>query len=94
MTNLALSQHAEIRSLQRSVPPLVLKWLMNYGAHQSAHNGAEIFYFDKKSRKQIAQDNGHEVVERLGRLLDAYAVIGGDGTVITVGRRYRRIRRH
>lgn len=94
MTDLALSRHAEIRSHQRSVPPLIIEWLMDHGARQVDHQGAEIYYFDKGSRKHLVREHGHEVVERLASLLEAYAVVGEDGTVITVGRRYHRINRH
>jgi hypothetical protein len=94
MNHLAFSSHAETRSQQRGIQPIVVDWLMQYGARQHDHHGAEIYYFDKRSRRSLAKGVGHDIVARLKKLLDAYIVISKDGTVVTVGHRYKRICKH
>jgi hypothetical protein len=53
-----------------------------------------VYYFDQKSRKRLGSSVGKEVVKRLEPLLDSYLVVSADdGAVITMGWRYRRVRR-
>lgn len=94
MNMIGMSSHAQTRAQQRGVPPLVIDWLMQYGAREHDHRGAEIYYFDRRSRRELAQQVGHDIVDRLSSLLDAYIVIGTEGAVITVGHRYKKITRH
>ena len=49
-------------------------------------------FFDKKSRRALQRDLGKRVVGLLAHLLDTYLVLDGE-MVITVGHRYKRIRR-
>lgn len=90
--NIQTTKHAAVRQQQRGIPPLIMEWLASYGTASYDHHGAEILYFDKHSRKALAKDVGDEVVSRLGSLLDTYAVVSGDGTVITVGHRFKRVK--
>lgn len=85
------SKHAQTRIQQRAIPPLIITWLEEYGAHKRGAGGAEIVYFDKKSRRALERDAGKRVVELLADLLNAYLVLVEE-TVVTVGYRYRRIR--
>lgn len=94
MKELLVSKHARMRCQQRGLSPLVLNWLTQFGATQYDHRGAEVRYFDKRSRKELARFAGKEVVDRLSGLLDAYVVISADGVVITAGHRYKPITRH
>jgi hypothetical protein len=88
------SKHAQIRMRQRSIPPIVIDWLIGYGASEFDHHGAEIRFFDKRSRRQLTSEIGGQVVERLQPFLNTYLVMGTDGGVITVGHRTQRINRH
>lgn len=92
--NIHMTKHADIRQQQRSIPPLILEWLTSYGTISHDHRGAEIRYFDKRSRKALAKAVGDEVVSRLSALLDTYAVVSGSGAVITVGHRFKRVKGH
>ena len=91
MDNQHLSKHAQTRCQQRGLPPLVLDWLTQFGATEYDHQGAEIRFFDRRSRQQLARYAGKVVVERLAGLLDAYAVVSSDGIIVSVGHRYKRI---
>lgn len=92
--DLNMTQHGSARQQQRGLSPLILDWLTQFGATAYDHHGAEIRFFDKRSRKQLATAVGNEVVSRLEGLLDIYAVVSTTGSVITVGHRYKRIREH
>ena len=87
-----MTKHAEVRKQQRAIPPLILDWLEQYGARERDSKGVEIVFFDKKSRRALQRDLGKRVVGLLADLLDTYLVLEGE-TVITVGHRYKRIRR-
>ena len=88
-----LSKHASDRCQQRSVPPVVVEWLLDFGCIQYDHRGAEIRYFDKRSRKKLAAEIGNAVVSKLAAFLDAYLVVKNE-TVLTVGYRFKRINHH
>ena len=88
------SEHARIRMQQRGVPPLIIEWLLQYGAMVYDHQGARIRYFDKESRKRIRKEKGDIALRRFHELLDCYAVVSEDGTVVTVGHAYGRIRKN
>lgn len=88
------TRHAEQRAQQRCVPPLIRDWLADYGTRMPDRRGGVVCFFDQKSRKRLSSYVGKEVVKRLAPLLDSYLVLSADeGSVITMGWRYRRIRR-
>ncbi len=85
-----LSRHAQSRVQQRCIPPLIIEWLLDFGAEERTH-GASRRYFDKASRKKLAREKGQEVVKLLAPLLDTY-LVHTDDLVVTVGHRTRRFR--
>lgn len=89
-----LTKHATSRQQQRGIPPLIMEWLTSYGTTSHDHHGAEILYFDKRSRKALAKAVGEEILSRLSGLLDTYAVVSDDGAIITVGHRFKRVKEH
>lgn len=86
-----LSRHAQIRCQQRGVPPLIVEWLLTYGAEQRSA-GATKRFFDRQARRRLAADYGAEVIDRLGDLLNLY-LVEGDERIVTAGVRTRRIKR-
>ena len=88
-----LTRHAQVRMQQRGIGAEVLEDLLAYGRAVHDHRGAQIVFFDRAARRRLAQEQGEEAIRRLGKRLSAYAVIGSDGEVRTVGHRIRRIRR-
>jgi hypothetical protein len=87
-----LPMHAAERMQQRGLPPLVIDWLHNYGHEHHDHLGGVILYFDKRARRQLERAVGREPVRRMKKWLNAYAVVGGDGRLVTAGHRYQRVR--
>jgi hypothetical protein len=88
-----LSKHARLRQVQRQIPPIIIEWLQDYGTRFHDGKGAVIVQFDKESRRRLAKAVGEQVMNRLTEFLDAYAVLSLDGSVITVGWRYKRHQR-
>lgn len=90
-----LSQHAEQRLQQRGIPREALDYVLTYGRVSHDHHGGCVVWLDKRARARLCREAGRRVLRRLGKHLDTYAVTDpADGRVVTVGHRYRRIRRH
>lgn len=88
------SIHAASRAQQRGIPPLVEQWLDEFGEETYDGRGCCLRYFSRASRRAMERAFGREPVRKLAEYLDAYKVESAtDGTVITVGHRYQRIRR-
>lgn len=88
-----LSEHGLARMRQRGIDPAGLELLLRYGAREHDHKGGRILYFSHRSLRRMVRDLGsgaHGMMEKCAQL---YAVTGGDGEIITVGHRYRRILR-
>lgn len=86
-----ITEHATVRSQQRGIPPIVLDLLLKFGCHEYDHGGAEIVYFDRRSKKSVETYTGG-LISKLSDHLDSYAILDGE-TVVTIGTRYKRIRR-
>jgi hypothetical protein len=74
-----LTDHARARMRQRGIPDAVVADLLAYGRSEHDHRGGTIPYFDREARA---------CARRSSR---AYLVLANDGTVVTVGHRYKRI---
>ena len=87
-----MTNHAAVRIRQRAIPPLIVDWLLEFGATKHDKHGAEIKFFDKTSRKKLSKKVGNLIVGALSKQLSTYLVVQND-CVITVGYRTKRIRR-
>ena len=85
--------HAQVRSQQRGIPPLIDQWLDFYGIEEYDGNGAVIVYLCKSSIRSMEKDLGKRPVSRMSEWLNAYKVRTTGGETITVGFRRNRIRR-
>ena len=88
--NVPITNHANKRMQQRSIPKAVVEWLLDFGARERS-GASEIVYFDKKSKKELSRELGPQIVKSIARFLDVYAVISDDGYLVTTGYRYKRI---
>jgi len=91
--DLLLSRHARVRRQQRRIPELVMSWLSAYGAEKKQH-GATLLHFDKSARRRLMAEVGPEIVSQCSKYLNAYLVVGTNGTVVTVGYLEKRIQHH
>lgn len=89
---MTVTVHAAARMQQRAIPLAAIDLLLDYGA-STRSRGAENFFFDKAARRRVAEDLGNFESRRVARLLNAYAVVSDDGTLITAAWRTRRLRR-
>ena len=69
----------------------MLERLIEFGETRHDHRGAEILYFDKAARRCLAARLDRNALKSIERHLKAYAVLAGNGEVITVGHRVKRI---
>ena len=79
-----LTTHARVRMQQRGIPPAALDVLLDWGREAHDHRGCRIVRFDKRTRRRVARVLG-DGYRRIERWLDAYAVVGPDDAVVTVG---------
>ena len=89
-----LSRHARERMQQRGIPRQAIDYVLTYGRVSHDHHGGRVVWMDKRARARLQREEGYDVASTLDKHLNAYAVIDPDGRVVTVGHRYRRIRRH
>ena len=85
-----ITTHARVRMQQRGIPSTALEVLLDYGHEAHDHRGCRIVLFDKRSRRRAARELGERYFRTVERHLNAYAVIGPDDAVVTVGHRRRR----
>lgn len=88
-----MSQHATVRSQQRSISQMQVDLLMQFGTSQPAGDGASKLFFDKAARRRIRAYAG-PLAGVLNEHLDVYAVVSADDKVITAAHLIKRIRRH
>jgi hypothetical protein len=88
-----MTLHAQARMQQRGITMQTLESLLDCGAIAYDHRGATIMYFDKKAKSRLQKAGGRQRYVAMEKQLNAYAVVGQDGAVVTVGRRGRRIPR-
>ena len=88
-----VTAHARARMQQRGIRPDALEALLDFGSARHLHSkGRELVFFDKKARSRLAKADPAAAREA-EQLRRTYAIVGPDGTVITVGHRYRRATR-
>ncbi len=87
-----LSTHARRRMQQRGISAAALDALLDFGRSTRAGRGRELVFFDHKARERLSRAKVLPAGEAT-RVCGSYAIVGSDGTVITVGHRFRRIPR-
>jgi hypothetical protein len=85
-----LTKHACSRQKQRGIPPMIIDLLLAWGTVESAGKDACKYYFDKLARRRVMAYAG-PLSGPLAQYLDYYAVVGSDGSVITVAPRIKKI---
>lgn len=86
-----MTKHASIRQQQRGVPSIIIDLLQSHGAVERAGKDSVTYYFDKATRRKVRAYAG-QLSRAIEEFLDYYAVVGSDGSVITVAPRIKKIR--
>ncbi len=89
-----MTQHAVVRMQQRGIPPFVVECLLDHGKVQHDHHGGRILFFDKAAWRRATKNALAKARVELEKYRRSYVVLGSDGAVLTLGHRYKRIRRH
>lgn len=82
-----LTDHAAQRADQRSIPEAARWLLMEFGTRRRAGNGAESYFFDKRSWREVERFFGPWPLKRMDQLKRTYMIVGDSGEVITVAYR-------
>jgi hypothetical protein len=77
---------------QRGIRPEMLEALLDFGREVHVAGGRDMVFFDKRARARLAKA-GIVRDAQADRVCKSYALLSSEGTVITVGHRYRRILR-
>jgi hypothetical protein len=83
-----LTQHARARMQQRAVNETVLELLYTHGRHVERGKTGSIIHFDRRARDLIRQNKEYAQIEQK---LNAYIVESSDGSILTVGHRFKPI---
>ena len=85
-----MSHHAARRARQRGIAPALVERVLAHGREAFDHRGGVVLYVDRATRERLRRRGapGRDV----DRLRDVYVVVTG-GRIVTVGHRYRRLRR-
>lgn len=86
-----MTRHASIRQQQRSIPPMIIEFLINYGVCEQAGDGTSKHYFDKQSKRRLKAYVG-QLSGLIEEYLNCYAVVCPEGRIVTVAYRTERIK--
>jgi len=85
-----LTAHASTRLQQRSIPGFVVELLERCGS-ETRCGKADRLFFDKAARKRLRRHlGGDRAMKLIDRWMGVYAVVGDDGSLVTVAHRRRR----
>lgn len=86
-----LTRHARARMQQRGIPAAAIDHVLRYGRERHDGHGCVVVCLDRSARRRIER-KGTARGAALDRLEGVYVVLTTDGTVRTVGHRYRRLK--
>jgi hypothetical protein len=77
---------------QRRVPRSVIDLLHAHGDQARSH-GAFVYYFSRRAKCRISGELSPPEIRTMEEYRSCYLIEADDGVIITVGHRYKRIRR-
>jgi hypothetical protein len=86
-----LTQHARARMQQRAINETVLELLYAHGRHVERGKAGSIIHFDRRARDLIRQNKSRKEYAQIEQKLNAYIVESSDGSILTVGYRFKPI---
>jgi len=86
-----LTHHASARIQQRGISYSAVDAILAYGRRRR-HQGADIYFLDRKARNRMAKAIGTKRYSKLERSLNSYLVVGDDGAIITAAHRLGRLK--
>ena len=93
MESITMTHHAAIRKQQRGISEAALECLIQFGKVSYDNRGGEILYFDKRAKHRCLTSVGKEAYRKLDGHFNVYAVRALDGSLLTIGHRFKRLPR-
>ena len=90
---MTMTKHASVRAQQRAIPPLVDRWLDEFGEVAHEGNGKVRVFFSQSSKRRMKRALGPRPVALMNHYLNAYRLEGEDGITITTAWQTCHIRR-
>lgn len=91
MTLDGYTHHAQARAQQRSVPPIVVDYLVEFGTTIHVSGGVEKLIFDKAAKRRLERHlGGRRNLEQFARWFNVCGVYAPTGYLITLTRSARR----
>ena len=84
---LQMTKHAEQRAVDRSIPEVARRLLLDFASPQRAGKGAVSYSFDKKAWREVERFLGTWPLKKMDQLKRVYMVMSDDGAVITLAYR-------
>lgn len=88
---MTMTNHAQTRIQQRGIRAEAVDAILCYGKRRR-HQGADVYFIDKSSRKRLAGSMGRKAYSKIERSLNSYLVVGDDGAIITAAHRLQRLK--
>jgi len=85
-----MTMHARTRSQQRGIPPMLVDLLLQFGSERQ-QNGATVYYFDRRARRNLDAYVGG-IMPGLDKWLGTFVVLGSNKKVVTTYFRDMRIK--
>lgn len=86
-----MTHHAEARVQQRGIPYAAIDAILAYGCRKR-HQGADVFFLDRRSRSRMANTLGRSEYAKIERSLNSYVVVSDEGVIITAAHRKQRLK--
>ena len=88
------TNHAQHRNQQRSIPPIIHKWLSEFGEERYDGHGCIKVFFSSRSKKNMEQEFGRRFVRENKKYLSAYRVeSSSNGLCVTCGWKTKRFKK-
>jgi hypothetical protein len=83
-----LSDHAHIRMQQRAIPEKFIPLILEYGEGKFVGSGCQEWRLNNRVIKKLRKDL-KAILNQLDSLSNAYVIEGKDGSIVTLGHKYR-----
>lgn len=86
--------HAAHRAKQRSLPPVVVEWLMTFGEERHVGSGLTRYAFSHRSWRRLEAHLGSVGLADKDKVKSAYVIVAEDSSIVTIGHRTGRLKIH
>ena len=85
ISDYVFTQHAKERSVERTIPPMIVEFIIEFGDSIDAGDGARKYILTKRSMRELRQRAGREITKALDFYRSRYAYVVANGNrILTV----------